>query len=598
MHGAQQQQQQLPVIAVMYFTAIWTAINLAFWAHRRFTKPAITTERTRSITENQEEDEPVVEAELVSPLHLRITTSALKRPVAWVAQSSWFSQSTVRGMRLIDIFYAIGIYCTVILMLLCLAVLCTAGMQIAQQLNGKIGNMKAWAVNPASDLQATQHSKRQEEQLLRPVIPGITLPSAHLAHYVLSLAMCALVHELGHAVAASASAIRIRKFGVFVMGVYPGAFVDLQRDQLDRSSVGDRLRVACAGVWHNALTALVAWLLVYGGLLRSVFLLVGWLPVTDGVAVVDVAKGSPLFGTLPLGSHVCQIDDVFLAPLDGELNQTADVFGSLPLQRWTNVLTATKSNRETVTKGYCALVEDENVDDGLCCEMSASFPLGLSPDSQIFCFERYDGESDSMCLLLSDVLQRTGSMRCTRNADCPPTKGFRCVLPRSPYAEGRVARVYYRDAEHVQMAIYAGSLESLWLDVQVSTLRAPRLFLSCLPAWCETLAQYTLSFSVAFALLNAIPAWYLDGDHVLRFILLAFQASMGWQRKQNNEQEPSDSSDSEDDVVRSSSSRALVASETDLELAGTLRWIHTVTTALATALLAWCVVGSVVLLVL
>ncbi|KAJ2397276.1 hypothetical protein GGI23_003595 [Coemansia sp. RSA 2559] len=614
----QQQQQQHPAAAILYFTALWITINAVFRIHRRLAKAPADGTATGTNAADQQPGERLVEAELVSALHVKITTSALSRPVAWIAQSSWVAQRRVCGGHgLLDAFYALGVYITVVLMLLSLAVLGKAGVQIAQLLAAKLSapadslpaaTAAVAGLQPASRLAATTATMRNS-QLLRPVIPGITLPSAHLAYYVASLAACALIHELGHALAAALAHVRIRKLGVFLMGVYPGAFVDLQRDHLDRCTLGAQLRVACAGVWHNALSAALAWLVVYGGLLRPAFVLLGWMPVTDGVAVVEVSETSPLFGTLRMGSIVYRIDDVFL---DGD----SGAFGALPLHRWTGVLTTTTHNRETASMGFCAHV-DENVDDGLCCEMSARYPLGESPDSQIFCFSKYGQQQQqrhdsSMCFVLRDVLQRTGALRCKADGDCPGRRHV-CVEPRSAYVDGRVARVYSRDRA---MAIYAGSLESLWLDVQVSTLRAPLSsaapILARLPAWCEAMAQYTLAFSVAFALLNAIPAWYLDGDHVLRLLLLLILAS-----SKDSSDAASDASDSDDTANESADDGAGIPSESassrslneshqtqiragdgcpELSCAG--RRIYTATTALATALLAWCVVGSVVALVL
>jgi S2P endopeptidase len=45
--------------------------------------------------------------------------------------------------------------------------------------------------------------------------------------------------------------IQVHGFGVFIVGVYPGAFVDLNSDQLAVLSPARQLRVYCAGVWHN-----------------------------------------------------------------------------------------------------------------------------------------------------------------------------------------------------------------------------------------------------------------------------------------------------------------------------------------------------------
>ncbi|KAJ2476509.1 hypothetical protein EV174_004904, partial [Coemansia sp. RSA 2320] len=403
---------------------------------------------------------------------------------------------------------------------------------------------------------------------LRPVIPGITLPLGHLWYYLASLALCAVVHELGHAVAAARARIRLRGFGVFLIGVYPGAFVDLPRAQLERAKASAQLRIVCAGVWHNAVTALVAWLLVHSGGLGWVFGRMGWTRVGAGVVVVDVAPTSPLYGRLPLLSTVYKVDDVNLS---GNFSNIGGgyVDNISPIARWTAALTDTTSNRDTATAGgFCALVAD-NVDDGLCCEMSPQFPLGESPDGGIFCFERFQklplSPMPPMCFDLRSVLARSGSARCRSDRDCSTGGGGRqtlfgrkghdaimrsnsssssnqralCVLPSSPFPESRVMRLYYRPfgnrESKGEMLIYAGSPQTLWLEVQVSSLRPWWKWLPRnLPSQIETLLQYVLSFSLAFCLLNAIPARHLDGDHLLRLLLLIARQRWGGETKQES----------------------------------------------------------------
>ena len=50
--------------------------------------------------------------------------------------------------------------------------------------------------------------------------------------------------------------VQVHGFGVFIIGVYPGAFVDLNSDQLAALSPARQLRVYCAGVWHNFVLSL------------------------------------------------------------------------------------------------------------------------------------------------------------------------------------------------------------------------------------------------------------------------------------------------------------------------------------------------------
>lgn len=52
--------------------------------------------------------------------------------------------------------------------------------------------------------------------------------------------------------------MRINGFGLFLLLVYPGAFVDLSTEHLHAVSPLRQLRIYCAGVWHNLVVAVIA----------------------------------------------------------------------------------------------------------------------------------------------------------------------------------------------------------------------------------------------------------------------------------------------------------------------------------------------------
>lgn len=42
---------------------------------------------------------------------------------------------------------------------------------------------------------------KNEEAILQPVVPGVNLPSTDLPYYLITLLVCTIVHETGHALA-------------------------------------------------------------------------------------------------------------------------------------------------------------------------------------------------------------------------------------------------------------------------------------------------------------------------------------------------------------------------------------------------------------
>ena len=79
---------------------------------------------------------------------------------------------------------------------------------------------------------------------------------------LLALFICGIIHEFGHGIAASREQVRVNGFGIFVMFIFPGAYVDLCSDHLKIISPMSQLRIFCAGVWHNIVLVLVAALLI------------------------------------------------------------------------------------------------------------------------------------------------------------------------------------------------------------------------------------------------------------------------------------------------------------------------------------------------
>ncbi|KAJ1940196.1 hypothetical protein EC988_007104, partial [Linderina pennispora] len=92
-------------LLLVYIGVAWVAINIVFLV----VKPS--------------------RIELVSPLHIRVTTQRLNRPIHTLASLSIVR--TPLGTRITNMFYDLGICVALVGMLACLVLLVVASMQIA-----------------------------------------------------------------------------------------------------------------------------------------------------------------------------------------------------------------------------------------------------------------------------------------------------------------------------------------------------------------------------------------------------------------------------------------------------------------------------------
>ncbi|XP_022257858.1 membrane-bound transcription factor site-2 protease-like isoform X2 [Limulus polyphemus] len=163
-------------------------------------------------------------------------------------------------------------------------------------------------------------------------MPGINLPLSDIMYYLMTLLVCSVIHEVGHALAAVRANVRIQGCGLFVFGIFPGAFVDLPTEHVSMLSAWQQLQVFCAGVWHNMILAGTAALLLmmnpyFGSLMYQ---------HDAGVTVVSVDQNSGISG--PTGLVVeDQVSAINGCPVRNE-------------EMWRNCLVAVASKPPV---GYC-----------------------------------------------------------------------------------------------------------------------------------------------------------------------------------------------------------------------------------------------------
>ncbi|KAL1919709.1 uncharacterized protein VTP21DRAFT_1640 [Calcarisporiella thermophila] len=465
----------------------------------------------------------------VKPFYVRVTTtrlnSAFLRAVAYAPRfwEWWFAAGVVFG----GVALVVGV--------------CVLGWA-ALKLVGWMMNLTHLAtVTPPAARRLAKRAMADlaqgDGQVFVPVIPGITLPLSHMGYYVFALLFSTLIHEAGHAIAAASERVHINNTGVFLLVLYPGAFVDLSSRALSILTPLRKLKIICAGVWHNIVLYVVCWVFLTT-LLRPILLLCGWQEVTDGVVVTDIAKNSALHHHLPPSSVILRVDDVILAD---------------PLNSWTKLLVNPHNESWASLEGFCVPKSELEAAgrDLSCCQVSHEHPFGHSKNESITCFESFRLDKppprvsyhdaakhpvppplSPACLPALSILSSTTTPtpRCISSENCPSDHA--CMTPYTPYYDARAIRLYFREhlsePDAANVLVYFGDPGELWSNVQVSDLQPRASFLPVgLPRVLELAIGYTASFTSALSVLNALPAFGLDGSHALGDFIKLFRGEDG-----------------------------------------------------------------------
>lgn len=348
---------------------------------------------------------------------------------------------------------------------------------------------------------------------LSPVLPGVNLPSSDLGYFALTLLLCAILHEVGHAVAAIREGMRLNGFGIFVLIVYPGAFVDLNTDSVMASSSWKRLRVFCAGVWHNFVIVLMA----AAFLVSMPYLLSPFYSRGAGATVAWTVASVP---------DATAFDERHATDLmPGDVVVAVDNCTVLGRSEWSECIGHASA---APAVGYCVhpdsfpdayVAGGEGHSSDYCCPENSSSHV---------CFKFYSDGS-----VANELHSDASRLRCLRaravssaptfcriDADCAAAAaGHRCAVPYLGADSGgggaqrlmKVAR-----GGGLQPVLFLGQPLELHASVVMTDFR-PRgpAYPLYLPLVLERLCQYIVSLSSALALLNVVPCYALDGHWIL-----------------------------------------------------------------------------------
>lgn len=394
------------------------------------------------------------------------------------------------------------------------------------------------------------------KSFLTPLVPGVTVPVGDIWYMIAAVLIAAVVHELGHALAAGMQNARVSRVGGFVALALPGAYVQL--DGVEEMTIWAQLKVYCAGAWHNLVTAFLA------------LLLVGWLPLLVrggyytqmGASVVGVPEESPLKGHVEVGDIILKLGRFEVKDGGPSFRQavsrlilTNDTVGfCVPEDLYRNYSqprSACCSNeylesleRSDELRYKCfrvhgierrtSCIDPEVVSTQPTCRSTAECSAKgwgnptrkVSLEGRKSRMSRYG--SGTMNILLessgegeTEVLLDEGTGNEESSADGKRTGCFIPVLPlQQQLVDIRVQTLSNREIIHF---FYEGYPQVLGRSISVSSY-VPRIWwwgprgvvralaYADLPNMVERLLQYLSSISLALAILNMAPVLFLDGE--------------------------------------------------------------------------------------
>ena len=183
----------------------------------------------------------------------------------------WFKWAGETYARILRIWFGLGAVYGIIAMIVAVILISYSSMLSVHHVYLNLStHQSSIQSNPLPSPPPSANSSTQSENLstispssahepvFTAMIPGVNLPISHVAYYFFALLLNAILHESGHALAAVTAGVPVNGFGVFLMLIYPGAFVELREDSLTKTSTRRQLWIYCAGVWHNAVIAVMA----------------------------------------------------------------------------------------------------------------------------------------------------------------------------------------------------------------------------------------------------------------------------------------------------------------------------------------------------
>ncbi|XP_061714112.1 membrane-bound transcription factor site-2 protease [Cydia pomonella] len=335
---------------------------------------------------------------------------------------------------------------------------------------------------------------------VKAILPGFNIPASDFWVYFLAMSMSSIFHELGHALTACQHDVQLLSVGISVFAIIPIAFVHLNGDHVVALPVAKRLRIFCAGVWHNLALAFFA-LMIF----MATPILFSVAYETDlGVKVVGFTHDSVLKDVRGLDTG-----DIISSVNNCVIKNSKDWVLCLQMahERYGICTSA-----EYVAQNDEIMMETIKENDVVeCCRKDDLFS---------FCFEYMEPKvgADSVlpgqysCLKPRDMVKNTFK-KCTEAGGYSCPRGMHCLRP-SLNNHTYLMVIERKDNNAV---LFLGLPYELHKTVFVDQYfpRTP-IFSLFSPTEAEKLLKYIFMLSMGLAFLNILPCYGTDGSFIAK----------------------------------------------------------------------------------
>ncbi|MGD1835296.1 MAG: M50 family metallopeptidase [Nitrososphaeraceae archaeon] len=172
------------------------------------------------------------------------------------------------------------------------------------------------------------------------LIPGLN-PYLPITYGLAALFVTIVIHEAGHGIVARVYNVRVDSTGVVLFAIFPiGAFVNIERDELDKISLKQKSAILTAGPLNNMILAFFS--------LGLLYLVVSSLTPIDGIERKDIGINILTVNENSLANSIGLTPDSVLTSINGQDIDDIEKLGQLLRSNLGNTIEITWTSSDDV----------------------------------------------------------------------------------------------------------------------------------------------------------------------------------------------------------------------------------------------------------